>query len=45
VVGHYELVNTRLAALAAKRVTLKGTIHSRDGCDLIADAELVNEDR
>ena len=41
VIGQHEPMNKTLAPLAGKTVTLKGKVVSRDGLNMIANAELV----
>jgi len=41
VIGQHKTLNSELAPLAAKMVTIKGKLVSRDGINLIENAEIV----
>lgn len=43
-IGEHKPMNKELAALAAKTVTVKGKLVSRDGINMIANAELVKSE-
>jgi hypothetical protein len=41
IIGQHEPLNAKLAPLAAKTVTIKGKLVSRDGINLLENAEIV----
>jgi hypothetical protein len=42
IMGEHEPLNKKLAPLAGKTITVKGKLVSRDGINMIANAEIVN---